>query len=187
MSGAGFIDTASLVREERRLIESVVARELDLVPAPLSAEATQGRGPVDVVFRVRVEPGDAADGVYIVGAGDQLGNYVPNRVAMHDDGTHGDQRAGDEVWSYTARLEPGAVVFYAYTVGGEAGVWSGLDVPHVRRFQIDPAAAERDYGPVDTFGRVYMQADSWHTNATGYRLLAERLADEAAVRLARAR
>jgi hypothetical protein len=29
------------------------------------------------------------------------------------------------------------------------------------------------YAPIDTFGRMYMQADGWHTNAAGYQLIAE--------------
>ena len=32
------------------------------------------------------------------------------------------------------------------------------------------------YLPVETFGRVYMQADDWHTDATGYELIAAAVA-----------
>jgi lysophospholipase L1-like esterase len=31
------------------------------------------------------------------------------------------------------------------------------------------------YLPIETFGKVYMQADSWHTNADGYELIAKAL------------
>jgi lysophospholipase L1-like esterase len=32
--------------------------------------------------------------------------------------------------------------------------------------------------PVETFGEVYMQADSWHTNAYGYELIAKALLEK---------
>jgi lysophospholipase L1-like esterase len=33
------------------------------------------------------------------------------------------------------------------------------------------------YLPVETFGRVYMQADNWHTDASGYDLIARAVAN----------
>jgi lysophospholipase L1-like esterase len=33
------------------------------------------------------------------------------------------------------------------------------------------------YLPIETFGEVYMQADDWHTNAVGYDLIAQAVAD----------
>ena len=159
-------------------------RELGLAPASNHVVPTAGDDGVEVVFRVRVRDRDASHGVYIVGADAQLGNLVPNRVALFDDRTHGDQRAGDGVWSYTARLPAGATAFYVYTVSGEDGVWSGLDVPYVRRLDVDAGLGGQVHGPIDTWGRIYMQADGWHTNALGYRLLADRVADAAAAWLA---
>ena len=51
----------------------------------------------------------------------------------------------------------------------------GLDVPHVRKVRADIDAPPRWHAPIDTFGRIYMQADSWHTNAKGYAGLSEKI------------
>ena len=176
-TGVDFVDTASAVREERMRIEDVLERALGLAPPNLSAPEGDAEQ-VQVTFRVRVDANRAERGVFIVGADRELGALVPNRVAMRDDGTHGDQRAGDRVWSYTARVPANGEVFYVYTVAGAEfeGQWVGLDVPHVRRITVDPTVrSTRWYAPVDTFGRVYMQADGWHTNLKGYVLLVDAL------------
>jgi hypothetical protein len=91
---------------------------------------------------------------------------------MYDDGTHGDQRAGDGVWSLAATAQPGTPVFYVYTNSGTPGVWNGLDVPEIRAFTVPANAGRTVYRPIDTFGRVYVQADSWHPDAAGYDLIA---------------
>jgi len=107
-----------------------------------------------------------------------LGDAVPNRVRMYDDGTHGDQKAGDGVWSYAATLPAGRPIFYVYTNSGRPGQWEGLDVPYIR--SVDVAAGPREeplYAPVETFGRAYLQADPWHTNAAGYQLIARSVFD----------
>ena len=70
--------------------------------------------------------------MYIVGNHPKLGNLVLNKVAMYDDGTHGDQTARDHVWSYSATFAPGTKLSYIYTDSGEEGKWEGLDVPHIR-------------------------------------------------------
>ncbi len=33
------------------------------------------------------------------------------------------------------------------------------------------------YLPVETFGRIYMQADNWHPDAKGYELIAQAIVD----------
>lgn len=172
-TGAGFVDTAARIALERKRIEQDVEWGLELAPSP---EPAATGSDMDVVFRVRVPPHHARRGVYIVGPDPQLGSLVPNRVSTYDDGTHGDQRAADHVWSYTASFIRGSAVPYVYTVGGREGEWTGLDVPTVRRLAVDaPNSGTRLYAPIDTFGTVYMQTDNWHTNAQGYGLLVEAL------------
>jgi lysophospholipase L1-like esterase len=34
------------------------------------------------------------------------------------------------------------------------------------------------YLPIESFGRIYMQADNWHTDAVGYDLIARAVAAE---------
>jgi hypothetical protein len=112
----------------------------------------------------------------IVGVEPELGGLVPNTIAMRDDGTGGDQRAGDGVWSYLAAFPSARTVSYMYTNSGAAGQWEGLDVPHIRRAEVPAAAGRTVYLPVETFGRVYMQGDDWHTDAVGYDAIAQGVA-----------
>ena len=103
-------------------------------------------------------------------------DLVPNTALMHDDGA--DERAGDGVWSATVKLAPGARVSYVYTNSGARGRWEGLDIPHLRSVVVPmPASSGPVYLPIETFGRLYMQADDWHTDATGYDLIARAVAD----------
>jgi hypothetical protein len=97
---------------------------------------------------------------------------------MYDDGTHGDQRAGDHVWSYAATFAPGTQLFYVYTNSGAEGQWEGLDVPQIRSFIVTAVDnATSIYRPIESFGQIYMQADSWHSNASGYTLIARAILD----------
>ena len=76
------------------------------------------------------------------------------------------------------RLRPGHHITYVYTNSGTRGQWDGLDVPHLRDLVV-PATSNGEpvYLPIETFGRVYMQADDWHTDAAGYDLIGHAVAD----------
>jgi len=146
---------------------------------PASGPDLPDAGVVRVVFRVSHGSVAVPRALSIAGTDAELGALVPNAIEMHDDGRDGDERAGDGVWSYEARLRPGAHIFYVYTNSGARGDWEGLDVPSIRRVTI-PATpgAGRVYLPIDTFGELYMQADNWHTNAEGYERIAAAVAKE---------
>jgi lysophospholipase L1-like esterase len=167
-TGAPFVDSLALVSDARRNIERSLEATFDLaVGTDAFPPAPAGRA--TVVFRVHRGSVTVPKALSIVGADPQLGELVPNTVAMHDDGTGGDQRAGDGVWTYTATLRPGEAVSYVYTNSGTAGQWEGLDVPYVRRLEVPESPDGRPvYRPIETFGRVYMQGDGWHTDAAGY-------------------
>jgi lysophospholipase L1-like esterase len=164
--GVPLVDCSALIAAARHRIEDGVETELGLRP-PASEPARPG-DPATVVLRVRTAP--VAKAVYL--AAPALGALLPNTVAMYDDGTHGDQRAGDGVWSLAATVQPETPVFYVYTKSGTPGAWNGLDVPEIRAFTAPANAGQTVYRPIDTFGRVYMQADSWHPDAAGYDLIA---------------
>jgi lysophospholipase L1-like esterase len=174
------VDGSAIIGRERQRIEGELERTLNLDPA--SAGSTEGRmaddGRVEVVFRLYAGRTPVPHRMSIVGVDPALGSLKPNTVAMYDDGTHGDQRAGDAVWSTTARLPRGDKVFYLYTNSGREGQWEGLDVPHVRELTLaSDAGRSRVYAPVETFGRVYAQADSRHADAVGYDLIAQAVLD----------
>ncbi len=167
------VSGSALLADARRRLESGIEHQLSLEPAP-DPSPPPGPEAAEVIFRVFLGRTPVPRAVYMVGPHPSLGALVPNRVAMYDDGTHGDQRAGDAVWSYSARLSPGKLVLYVYTNSGPEGKWEGLDVPQIRKFTV-PGNGKRGkvYGPVESFGRIYMQADSWHADAEGYELIAQ--------------
>jgi lysophospholipase L1-like esterase len=167
----GFVDSQTLIARARAMMQQELEARLGLEPPPgRPLEAPESKK-VEVVFRVHAGKWNVADALYIAGPHPELGDGVPNRVAMRDDGTHGDQRAGDGVWSYLASFEPGMRIFYVYTNSGEEGRWHRVDVPEVRRFTIEVEEG-RVWLPIDTFGEIYLQADGWHTNAAGYEIIA---------------
>ena len=186
------IDSLALVAEARLKMEHDIEARLGLSAADQdAAHPTALRLPARpalpvlpaqpamtrIVFRVSHGAFPVAGAMSIVGTDPQLGNLVPNTVLMHDDGTGGDERAGDGVWSATASLVPGTRVSYVYTNSGARGRWEGLDIPHLRSVVVPASASSAAvYLPVETFGRLYMQADDWHTDATGYDLIARAVA-----------
>jgi len=142
------------------------------------ASAASSRGiETPVVFRVHEGRYAVPRQLSIVGNHAALGNFSPNTVVMHDDGTTGDERADDHVWTFKAMLPAGSRVRYVYTNSGAPGQWEGLDLPHIREVQVSaqPGGAPM-YLPDETFGRLYMQADNWHTDAVGYDLIAQAVA-----------
>ncbi len=170
------VDAKTLIDEARARIQRDLEERLGLQPP---RPPSDGAGDaLEVVFRVYQHDVAVPEALYIVGPHPLLGNGVPNRVAMHDDGSGGDQRAGDGVWSYAASFPRGTRLFYVYTNSGPEGLWRGVDVPEIRRAHVvAPEGTVRAYRPIEFFGRIPLQADGWHTNAEGYRLLAESVLD----------
>ncbi len=170
-----FLDSNAVILGARRKVEAELERTLGLVPAA-EHEPGSAEDEVEVVFRVYVGTLPVPKALYIAGPYPQLGSLVPNNVALYDDGTHGDQRARDGVWTYAAWFRPGTTVYYVYTNSGAEGRWAGLDVPHIREFSVETAPTQRRlYRPIESFGKIYLQADSWHPDRTGYGLIAEEL------------
>jgi len=174
------VDSLRLIADARERIEREMETQFHLARASDIrgvTRPTSSTAKTPVVFRVYDGRYPVARQLSIVGNNPALGNLVPNTLAMHDDGLNGDEHAGDHVWSYRATLAEGARVRYVYTNSGAQGQWEGLDLPHVREIQVDaPAAGDPMYVPVETFGRLYMQADNWHTDAVGYDLIAQAVA-----------
>jgi lysophospholipase L1-like esterase len=173
--GLPLVDSSEILLEARRKIENDLEKTLDL----RSSESlrTQPNNQIEVILRVFMGEHPVPNAVSIVGDHPNLGNLVPNKVVMYDDGTHGDQKADDKVWSYETTFPPGAKLSYVYTNSGAEGEWKGLDLPAIRHLDVGTNANQKHYAPIDTFGRMYMYADPWHTNAEGYKLIAKALID----------
>ncbi len=168
------VNGSALLAEARRKVEQDLERKLGLEPAQSGGTVPEGH--VEVVFRVYLGGRSVPRAVCIAGTHAALGDAQPNKVALYDDGTHGDQVAGDGVWSYAATFRPGRMLHYVYTNSGREGQWEGLDVPHIREVKVEAQdKGKRVYLPVESFGKIYMQADGWHPNAEGYGLIARAL------------
>jgi lysophospholipase L1-like esterase len=173
------VDSLQLVADARAKMERDIEGRLGLAHSR-HAEASAGSqaAPTRVIFRVARGQYPVPRAIAIAGTDPQLGNVSPNSVPMHDDGRDGDERAGDGVWSFEAAFAPGTRLSYVYTNSGTPGRWEGLDVPHIRSVVVPPSPDGAPvYLPIETFGEVYMQADDWHPNATGYDLIARAVAD----------
>jgi len=97
----------------------------------LEADAGAGQGvmarsTVRVFFTCRATT-VVPKALYLVGGLPQLGNWVPNKIPMFDDGTHGDARAGDGIWTREVKLPEGETVLYKYTNSGVPGQWGASD------------------------------------------------------------
>jgi hypothetical protein len=76
-------------------------------------------------------------------------------------------------------FSPETQLFYVYTNSGNEGEWEGLDVPQIRSFQVIADNKQRAiYKPIESYGKIYMQADGWHTNAAGYELIAKAILEK---------
>jgi len=173
------VDSLQIIADERVRIERGMESQFHLAQASNAAPPAAAAGvEVPVVFRVYDNGYPVPGRLSIVGNHPSLGNFSPNTVAMHDDGTAGDEHAGDHIWTYRAMLPAGTTVRYVYTNSGGQGRWEGLDLPHVREMKVAaPPDGGPMYLPVESFGRLYMQADNWHTDARGYDLIAHAVVD----------
>jgi lysophospholipase L1-like esterase len=176
------VDSLRIIADEKTRIERGMETRFHLEQAtgtPSAASSAHAGEMTPVVFRVYEGAYQVPQRLSIVGNHPSLGNMVPNMVALHDDGRDGDERAGDHVWSVRAALPAGARLKYVYTNSGHSGQWEGLDVPRVRELVVETSPDGRPvYLPIESFGRIYMQADNWHTDAVGYDLIARAVAAE---------
>ena len=78
---------------------------------------------VTVLFQVDATHIQVPKSVYIVGNLSVLGNWTPNLIKMYDDGTHGDEKKGDGIWSIELLIPLNIKVEYKYTNSGYEGVW----------------------------------------------------------------
>jgi lysophospholipase L1-like esterase len=128
-----------------------------------------------VVFRVDMngEPGRPR----IMGNLPFLGNGEPNVTPMFDDGTHGDQRANDGVWSLAVPVMGFPRIVYLYTDGDTPRSWTGLENYQARVFALTPEkAGSTVYVPIAEFGRMVLRSDPSHPDAMGAELIAEAVA-----------
>jgi hypothetical protein len=172
------VDASRLIEAATAQGREALRRRLGLLPAGLHSgrHAGPAAGAVEVVLRVHQGAVEVAEALYVAGTHEELGDVVPNRIALNDSGEGADERAGDGVWSRAVLVDPGSTLHYVYTNSGREGEWEGLDLPALRRLTVPPdAAGRRLVLPIETFGELELHADPWHTDAAGNDLIARAL------------
>jgi lysophospholipase L1-like esterase len=146
-------------------VERAAARRL----APGRAPDAAATGPRTVVLRV---VGRRAGAAYGVRGSDWLHADLAFEAPLVDDGTHGDEVAGDGVFSGTVMLPPGVdVIQYRFTEDGAAEFTplpplfsqNGYRLLHAERAAV---------GPVEAFGDLGFMTERTHPNGAGDALIA---------------
>jgi hypothetical protein len=80
--------------------------------------------------------------IFITGNLPELAQWTPNRIALRDDGTGGDEQSGDGVWTFRLDLPANVEIQYKYTNSGSPGNWSpGDELPGQNRvLRVGPGA-----------------------------------------------
>lgn len=96
----------------------------------------------------------------------------PKNVPLHDDGTGGDQVAGDGVWSGWVSASRGKQIWYEYLETVDSSV-----VPEYREINMGAPRLRAMDGAgnddIDTFGEVYLHSDTAHPDEEGHQLIAK--------------
>ena len=119
------IDTAPAVGSK------VVFEDLtQLIFITFEVDVTQDIVNMDTFVDINNKPPPFGNGiVFITGNQDGLGNWVPNKVALLDDGKAPDEVANDGKWTRTFGMAPGTLLRWKYTSGlnTNEGSWGGTE------------------------------------------------------------
>ncbi len=98
-----------------------------------------------------------------------LGGGVPNQIPMYDDGTHGDEVAGDGIWTVAFRLPRGLRVGYKYTWGTRGALWTGTEEwpGNSRLIELDDVNGDAFVYRRDVFGDEATNKDLMNLNIKG--------------------
>lgn len=102
----------------------------NLVFVTFELDATGTQVALDTYGPISNPPPPAGKGIaYISGNQDKLAQWVPNKVALRDDGVPPDATASDNIWTSTFGFMPGTLLRYKYTIGIplNEGKWSGTE------------------------------------------------------------
>jgi len=94
---------------------------------PLPSQGTMAQSQEDlvtVVFQFDARDLYVRTSIFIVCNHDSLGSWIPNKVRLYNDGTHGDTVADDSIWTVEIQLPIGAQIEYKYTNSGAEGNWN---------------------------------------------------------------
>jgi lysophospholipase L1-like esterase len=170
------VDSSRVLEDLEGALTAEREQRLGLTPTAPTAAVKQRRG-IDAVFRVDLSSEPPGTQPYVFGNALQLASFTPNQLALHDDATHGDQVAGDGVWSRLVHFDAPQIVTYAFSSGTVPGTWSGLENYHLRAYALRDTDERRTvYLPIEQFGVHTLRSDSSHPDAAGHRAIAAALA-----------
>jgi len=95
-----------------------------IVPRSQGVMAQSQLDLVTVVFQCDARGMYVRKSLYLVGNCEELGNWIPNKVRLYDDGTHGDKTANDSIWTTELKLPAGTELEYKFTNSGAEGSWN---------------------------------------------------------------
>ncbi len=144
------------------------------------------------LFRVFVPESLSVDSaVFITGNHPLLGDGRPNQIRMYDDGSHGDERALDRIWSLRLHFDQPPTLFFTFTTGGvegdwgtEPGAYDNTVKNHAFLYQVTPPDFTDSIewkSPVYIlhripFAHLLLNESSPFPNALGHKAIARRLA-----------
>jgi len=117
-----------------RQFEPIVGAEVKTTSQVSGTMAQSDVDKMTLVFQCDARDMYVRKAIYIVGNIAELGNWIPNKVRLYDDGTHGDSVAGDNIWTIEIEVPVGIEVEYKYTNSGPEGSWyPGEEFPALNR------------------------------------------------------
>jgi alpha-amylase/alpha-mannosidase (GH57 family) len=140
----------------RRVFKPITANSgADIVRVAQGTMAQSQADMVSVLFQCNAQDLYIRKSLYIVGNHEELGNWVPNKVRLYNDGTHGDNVSGDNVWALELSFPVGTEIEYKYTNSGAEGEWNpGEEFPYVQRKIIVEKTETGNMVLLDTFGTI---------------------------------
>lgn len=110
---------------------------------------------VDVIFRCDARDIIVPSAIYIVGEPPELGSWTPNKIKMYDDGTHGDEKSNDGIWTINISFPENTTIQYKYTNSGKLGEWvPGEEFPVQNRQIFVRDSGDGKMVVKDTFGKM---------------------------------
>lgn len=111
-----------------------LTKSLKKTTAEIGTMKQSDSGYVTVRFQCDARAVNVSEAIYITGGHPSLADWVPNKIRMYDDGTHGDKMAGDGIWTIEVKLPAGTELRYKFTNSGQLGKWwPGDEIPGVNR------------------------------------------------------
>ncbi|MEX1138984.1 MAG: carbohydrate-binding module family 20 domain-containing protein [Bacteroidota bacterium] len=117
-----------------RSFEPIIRNAPKRVQAQRGTMAQSNGDLVSVVLQCDARDIYVRKGIFVTGNLPQLGSWVPNKIRMYDDGSNGDAKSGDNIWTFTLQVPPDTVLEYKFTNSGAVGAWDpGEEFPSAKR------------------------------------------------------